>query len=128
MNSWRTLILVGLGGGIGSMFRYLTTLFVQKYYAGIFPLATLLINVAGCLLIGILFGCMERYQWSNNADIKFLFITGFCGGYTTFSAFAIENVNLMQSDHTASAFAYIALSVIVGLAATWAGLSLVKII
>lgn len=127
MNIWRTLLLIGLGGGIGSIGRYLTALYVQKYYAGIFPLATLIINVSGSFLIGILFGCMERYQWTT-PDLKFLFIIGFCGGYTTFSAFAMENVNLMQTNHTAVAFAYIGLSVMLGLAATWAGLSLVKVI
>jgi len=128
MNTLRILLLIGLGGGLGSIFRYLTTLWVQKNYAGVFPLATFLINVAGCFLIGILFGCIERFQWTSQSDIKYLFITGFCGGYTTFSAFAIENVNLFQSDHTASAFAYIALSVAVGLAATWAGLEAVKLV
>ncbi|MDB5257805.1 MAG: crcB [Chitinophagaceae bacterium] len=127
MNIWRTILLIGLGGGIGSIGRYLTALYVHKHYAGIFPLATLIINLLGSLLIGILFGCMERYQWSS-PDLKFLFIIGFCGGYTTFSAFAIENVNLMQSNHTATAFAYIGLSLILGLAATWVGLSLVKMI
>lgn len=127
MNTLRIIILIGLGGGIGSISRYLTTLCVQKYYAGIFPLATLILNMLGCLLIGVLLGCLERYQCSNQTDLKFLFITGFCGGYTTFSAFAFENVTLLQSDHAAYAFAYIGLSVMVGLAATWAGLSLVKI-
>lgn len=127
MNTWRILLLIGLGGGIGSISRYLTAWYVHKHYAGTFPLATLMINVLGSLLIGILFGCMERYQWAT-ADIKFFFIIGFCGGYTTFSAFAIENVNLMQSNQTAAAFAYIGLSVVLGLAATWAGLSLVKVI
>lgn len=126
MNTLRILLLVGLGGGIGSIFRYLSALLVHKYYAGIFPLATFVINLLGSLLIGILFGCIERYQW-NNPDLKFLFIVGFCGGYTTFSAFSIENINLLQAGDTATAFAYIGLSVVLGLTATWAGLSLVKL-
>ncbi len=125
MNIWRAILLVGLGGGIGSIARYLSGLYIDKYYAGLFPLATLIINIVGSLLIGILFGCMERYHWGS-PDLKFLFITGFCGGYTTFSAFSMENIYLIQSNHTAAAFVYMGLSVILGLAATWAGLSLVK--
>ena len=127
MNTLRILLLVGLGGGLGSIFRYLSALFVHKHYAGIFPLATLLINLLGSLLIGILFGCMERYQWSN-PELKFLLIVGFCGGYTTFSAFSMENINLMQSGQTAVAFAYIGMSIVLGLTATWFGLTLVKLI
>lgn len=127
MNTLRILLLVGLGGGLGSIFRYLSVLFVHKHYTGAFPLATLLINLLGSLLIGILFGYMERYQWSN-PDLKFLFIVGFCGGYTTFSSFSIENINLMQSGETAVAFAYIGLSVVLSLTATWVGLTFIKLI
>jgi CrcB protein len=127
MNIWRTLLLIGLGGGIGSILRYLSALFIQKNYAHAFPLATLLINILGSLLIGILFGCMERYQWTNS-DLKFFFIIGFCGGYTTFATFSFENMNLLQSGETALAFAYIGLSVVLGLTATWVGWSLVRLI
>jgi CrcB protein len=123
----RIILLIGLGGSVGSILRYLTAVAVHKYYSGMFPLATLLINVLGSFLIGIIFGCMERHQLSN-PDLKFLLATGFCGGYTTFSAFAFENVNLMQSGNNTMAFAYIAGSILIGLTATWAGLALVKII
>jgi len=121
----RAIILVGIGGGIGSIFRYLTNVFVAKYFQTIFPLATLLANILGCLLIGILLGFFERQQLSN-PDLKFLFITGFCGGYTTFSAFASENINLFQSSNSLVAFLYIAVSVLVGLLAVWLGLMLTK--
>jgi CrcB protein len=127
MNTLRTLLLIGLGGGIGSMFRYLTAFFVHKHYAGIFPLATLLINVIGCFIIGLIVGGMERHQLTH-PDLKFLFITGFCGGYTTFSAFAYENISLFQSNHSYLAFLYIGLSVFAGLSATWAGMLIVKMI
>ena len=121
----RAIILVGIGGGIGSIFRYLTNVFVAKYFQTIFPLATLLANILGCLLIGILLGFFERQQLSS-PDLKFLFITGFCGGYTTFSAFASENINLFQSNNSLIAFLYIAVSVLVGLLAVWLGLMLAK--
>jgi len=122
----RAIILVGIGGGLGSIFRYLTTVVVNKYFQSSFPLATLAANILGCLIIGLLLGFFERHQFTN-PDLKFLFVTGFCGGYTTFSAFAAENVNLFQSGNTLTAFLYIAASVLVSLFAVWIGLSLTKI-
>jgi len=123
---FRTILLIGIGGGIGSVFRYFTTIFVKKYVSLSFPLATFLTNVLGCLLIGILLGTFERHQLTN-PDLKFFFVTGFCGGYTTFSTFAYENVNLVQTNNSAIAFAYIGLSVLTGLFAVWLGLTLTKI-
>ena len=122
----RAILLVGIGGGIGSIFRYLTSVIVGKYFHATFPLATFLANISGCLIIGLLFGLFERYHLTN-PDLKYLFITGFCGGYTTFSTFAAENINLFQSENSFTAFAYIAASVIVGLLAVWAGVALTKI-
>lgn len=119
----RTIILIGLGGGLGSIFRYLTTVVVSKYFQSTFPLATFTANVLGCLIIGLLLGLFERQQLSN-PDLKFLFITGFCGGYTTFSTFASENINLLQSGNPLTAFLYIAISVFVSLFAVWLGLTL----
>lgn len=119
----RTIILIGLGGGLGSIFRYLTAVVVSKYFQSTFPLATFTANVLGCLIIGLLLGLFERQQLSN-PDLKFLFITGFCGGYTTFSTFASENINLLQSGNPLTAFLYIAISVFVSLFAVWLGLTL----
>lgn len=123
----RAIILVGIGGGLGSVFRYLTSLFVTKYFQITFPLGTFSVNVIGCLIVGILIGFFERQQLTN-PDLKFLFITGFCGGYTTFSAFALENINLFQTGNSLTAFFYIAASVLVSLFAVWIGLSLIKIL
>ncbi len=117
----RTILLVGIGGGIGSIFRYLTSVFVAKYYANSFPLATLIANILGCFLIGIIMGFLSKSQFGSQ-DLKWLLVTGFCGGYTTFSAFGYENINLMQNGNSALAFGYIALSIIIGLFAVWLGL------
>ena len=122
----RAIILVGLGGGIGSIFRYLTAVFVNKYFQTSFPWATFAANIIGCLIIGLLLGFFDKHNLTN-PDLKFLFITGFCGGYTTFSAFAAENMNLFQSENTLTAFLYIAASVLTGLFAVWLGLTLAKI-
>ncbi|MEX2591233.1 MAG: fluoride efflux transporter CrcB [Anditalea sp.] len=121
----KTIILVGLGGGLGSIFRYLTAVFVNKHFSFIYPLATFMVNFIGCFLIGLLLGLFERQYWTT-PDLKFLLVVGFCGGYTTFSTFAFENLSLFQSNHTLVAFAYIALSVLTGLFATWLGLYVVK--
>lgn len=121
----KSVLLVGVGGAIGSMLRYITTLYITKFFNSHFPLATFLINIMGCFLIGILFGYLEKQQIASE-NIRYLFIIGFCGGYTTFSAFAIENVNLLQMQQTLIAFAYIAASVITGLAAVWLGLTIAK--
>ncbi|MGE4347910.1 MAG: fluoride efflux transporter CrcB [Flavobacteriaceae bacterium] len=118
---FKTLLIVGLGGGIGSMFRYLTSVLTDKYVQGTFPWATFLINIVGCLIIGILVGLLTKHQ-IENPQLKLFFITGFCGGFTTFSAFAFENLKLFQTGNSLLALLYIALSVILGILATWAGI------
>lgn len=122
---FKTLVLVGIGGALGSVLRYLTTLIVAKYFSTIFPLATFIINILGCLLIGILMGWLEKNQLTD-ASIKWLLVTGFCGSYTTFSAFGYENITLLQNGNSALAFLYIISSVVIGLIAVWLGLTLVK--
>lgn len=121
----RTLLLIGFGGGLGSISRYLTSLIVNRHFQSTFPFATFAVNIIGCLIIGLLLGLFEKQQLSY-PDLKFLFITGFCGGYTTFSTFASENVNLLQSGNTWIAFSYIAASVIFSLFAMAMGLMLAK--
>jgi CrcB protein len=121
----RAIILVGLGGGLGSIFRYLTSVVVTKYVQTTFPLGTFAVNIIGCLIVGILLGLFERQQLTN-PDLKFLLITGFCGGYTTFSAFASENINLFQSGNSLTAFVYIASSVLISLFAVFIGITLTK--
>ncbi|MBN2681553.1 MAG: fluoride efflux transporter CrcB [Bacteroidales bacterium] len=122
----KSILLVGLGGGIGSILRYLTGVFFEKYSQHAFPFATFTVNFVGCLIIGALIGLIDR-QHITNPDFKFLLITGFCGGFTTFSAFSAETLNLFNSGYTFLAFTYIIASVVLGLLAVWAGLSLVKI-
>ncbi|HWR94828.1 MAG TPA: fluoride efflux transporter CrcB [Flavobacterium sp.] len=121
----RTILIIAIGGAIGSVFRYLTYIFIQKYYNSVFPLATFLVNIIGCLLIGIFVGLIEKYELANS-NIKWFLITGLCGGFTTFSAFGLENFSMFQNHQYGIAFLYIGLSVILGLLAVWLGLFLVK--
>jgi fluoride exporter len=117
----KNILLVGLGGGIGSVFRYLVSLALP---AGNFPLATLAVNISGCLIIGIVFALSVKQE--GLADTWKLFLaTGICGGFTTFSAFSLENIGMLQSGKTGMAFLYIALSVVLGIAATFTGYQLI---
>jgi len=117
----RNVLLVALGGAAGSVLRYLTSVFVNRYFQSVFPWATLAANIIGCFLIGYFFGYLQKNQTADSG-LKWLLITGFCGGYTTFSTFANENLTLLQSGNGAMGFVYIGSSVIVGIAAVWIGL------
>ncbi|MDR3245139.1 MAG: fluoride efflux transporter CrcB [Prevotellaceae bacterium] len=121
-----TLCLIGLGGAAGSILRYLTSRFIAGkigFFPGIW--GTFAVNLAGCLLIGIVYGLSERYEWFS-PQMRLFLATGFCGGYTTFSAFAYENVNLLQQGNCLVGFAYILISIVACLIATFAGIAVTK--
>lgn len=125
MLTFRALVLVGIGGGIGSILRYVSSWLITKNVSTNFPLATFSVNILGCFLIGILIGIFGK-QLSPNEDLKYLFITGFCGGYTTFSTFSAENIQLIQSGNYLTPAIYIASSVLFGILAVFLGMTLVK--
>lgn len=120
----KQLLLVGIGGGIGSIFRYLTSVWTAKYYSSAFPLATFLTNIFGCFAIGLLIGYFANSNTDHN--LKLLFITGFCGGYTTFSTFAAENISLLESNNYLTLITYTLASVLVGFLAIGLGLMISK--
>ena len=122
----KSIFLVGLGGGIGSVFRFLVSVLMNKFNTSVFPWATLTVNILGCLIIGLLIGFFDR-QLLSNPNFKFLFVTGFCGGFTTFSTFSAENFGLYNSGHLLLAGLYIVLSIFVGLFAIWLGLTFAKL-
>lgn len=119
----RSLLLVGLGGAIGSMARYGVSRIINARYILPFPLATFIINIVGCLLIGLLFGYVQKNS-NQQSDLWLVLATGFCGGFTTFSAFALENVNLLKGQLNITALLYIAASVIIGILLCRLGITL----
>lgn len=121
----KNLLLVGLGGGIGSMARYLSQRWVQTLYPHHFPWGTLAVNVIGGLAIGIFWG-MSFKSFNDNESWKMFLMVGLCGGFTTFSAFTLEGIGLIREQRMALFFAYVAASVILGLLATWLGMLITR--
>jgi len=117
----RALLLVGLGGLLGSVARYLGYLAALRLGAGPFPYGTLVINVLGSFLIGVVYGWTARTSLPG-AEIRLFLATGFCGGFTTFSAFSMENITLLKSGNLSYAFLYISGSVLLGIGACLLGL------
>ena len=124
MNFLKSILFVGLGGAVGSVARYLISYGIGKYYTQPFPLATFLTNMIGCFLIGALYGYSIKNNLGNTY-FNFLLITGFCGGFTTFSSFSYENFNLIQQNIYSQIF-FIFLSILVRLRFTLIGFKLVK--
>ena len=123
----KTILLVGIGGAIGSILRYLSSWFATKYFQSSFPFSTLLINILGSLLVGVFIGFIAKY-YPENHPLKFLLIVGFCGGFTTFSSFALENYNLFQNNQQLTAYLYIIASIILTVIAVGIGNYLSKFI
>jgi len=108
-----------LGGGAGSLIRYLATLGINEHYDGRFPLATFLINVTGSFIIGLLLVLLDREDLLH-PNFRPLLVTGFLGGYTTFSTFEWEVLALGRSAPP-TAVLYCIGSIVVGLLGCWAG-------
>lgn len=121
----RTLMLVALGGGVGSVLRHLVSKAVYKWFPTFIPVGTFVVNVLGCFVIGLLYGLALR-NTSCQGDIKVLLMTGLCGGFTTFSAFALENVSLLQSGEYMQAALYISASVVMGVLAVFGGIIVMR--
>jgi CrcB protein len=115
------LLLVGVGGFIGSVMRYLLSGYVQQYARGAdFPLGTLAVNMIGCFVIGFLASLGEARGIFQDGSRAFIFV-GILGGFTTFSSFGNETWDLIRGDQFMNALANIGASVILGLLAVWLG-------
>lgn len=117
----KNFLLIGLGGAAGSMLRYGIQRFTN---VPSFPYGTLLVNLTGCFLIGVLWGLFAKNNISTTLGL--LLMTGFCGGFTTFSAFTLEGVQMMQDNRWFLLAGYISASVFGGLIATFFGYKLIN--
>jgi len=120
------LLLIALGGAAGSVLRYLIGGRAQHLAPHGFPLGTLFVNVAGCFLIGIFIRQFMNIQTHNY--LRALLVVGFCGGFTTFSAFSMETVGLIEGGEYPRAIGYIMLSLALCLTATLAGMSAIRLL
>ena len=120
----KIILFIGTGSFIGGISRYLLSLLIHSKTTSLFPLSTLIVNVIGCFLIGIVIGFFDKGQLSH--EWKLFLATGILGGFTTFSAFSNETIVLFKEGYTGYALLYIAASVILGLLATYCAYLLIK--
>ncbi len=120
----RTVLLVGTGGFIGSVMRYLLQVFVEKGMSSTFPLGTLIANIAGSFLIGIVFALAEKQIM--NAEWRLFMSVGICGGFTTFSAFAFNNFNMIKEHTWNQLLLNVGGNLVLGVFAVYLGIILVK--
>jgi fluoride exporter len=121
-----TLLIIGIGGAIGSIARYSSQVYIYKLYPFAFPMGTFLVNITGCLLIGIFYGLSERGNVLT-PEWRLFLMTGFCGGFTTFSSFAFENMNLLRNADFLYFGLYTLGSVVLGIAGVYLGVFLIKL-
>ncbi len=114
------LIWIAIGGAAGSVSRYLLGGVVQRASAAAFPVGTLAVNVIGCFLIGVL---VQHYMNMTSPVMRATLIAGFCGGFTTFSAFGIETAALIEGGAYGKAAAYIVMSVSLSILAIFGGMA-----
>jgi CrcB protein len=123
----KNILLVGLGGGFGSIARYLCQKWFAENTAQPFPWGTFAVNLAGCFLIGLVYAIAEKTTLLS-PQTRLLLITGLCGGFTTFSAFAFENMTLLRSGDMLYFLLYSIGSVVLGIGAVFAGIAIIKLL
>ncbi len=124
-NSIKFFLIVFAGSGIGGVARYSMQSWIFKLYPFTFPLGTFVVNTIGCLLIGIFYALSEKGNLLT-PEWRLALTTGFCGGFTTFSTFAYENMSLLRTGDYLYFALYVAGSVILGIAAVYLGIITIK--
>lgn len=122
----RLILAIGAGSFIGGTIRYLLSQYIQNKFLSTFPYGTLGVNILGCFLIGLVFGLSDR--GNINQEWRLFLATGVMGGFTTFSAFSNETVNMLRDGQFGYASIYVFSSVLFGLAAAFIGISIIKLL
>jgi CrcB protein len=123
----RILLIIGTGGFIGSVFRYLLTQWMHRIFETTFPIGTMVVNIVGSFIIGIIYALSEKGGILTPEWRMFLAV-GICGGFTTFSSFAYENLNMLNLEQYLYSAIYIGTSLVFGLIAVYLGNLIVKIL
>jgi CrcB protein len=123
----RTLLLIAIGGSAGSVCRYLSQQFLQDHYPSSIPIGTLFVNISGCFIVGMVYSLSGKGNIIS-PELRIFLVTGFCGGFTTYSSFAYENVRMVLDGEFYYASIYILVSVVIGFGAVYAGILFIKLI
>jgi len=120
------LLLVGLGGAAGSILRFLFQRWLNPPVLTAFPTGTFIVNVAGCLVIGIVWAITAK-NMEQAGNARLLIMTGLLGGFTTFSAFSLESIHLLRNGKPGLFFVYVTASIVLCLLATFIGIKMIRI-
>ena len=123
----KSILIVGFGGFIGTVARFLISRYFQFNSTSVFPWSTFIINIAGCLLIGLIYGISEKSDLLS-PEIRLFMTVGICGGFTTFSTFSNDAFLLVREQEWIRFALYTSLSVFIGLMAVYAGRFIIKLI
>ena len=123
----KPIFYVALGSAIGGVCRYLMQQAVQRRVLTNFPLGTLLVNLLGCFVIGVVYGLAAKNNILSPMGRLFL-ATGICGGFTTYSSFMYENYTMVQAGEVFNTFLFVAISLVVGFLATSLGVLSVRVL
>jgi len=123
----KSILIVGTGGFIGTVARFLVSRYVQFSSSSVFPWSTFVINVTGCLLIGMIYGISEKSDVLST-EIRLFLTVGICGGFTTFSTFSNDAFLLVRDQEWIRFALYTSLSLFIGLMAVYLGRFIVKLI
>jgi CrcB protein len=121
----KTLLIVGSGGFIGSALRYLVQVNVEKLMSSTFPMGTLLVNIAGSFVIGMVYAFAEKGNLMS-PEWRIFLAVGICGGFTTFSTFAMDSINLLKDNSIFQLIMYTGGSVFLSIAAVFTGIVIIR--